>query len=373
MSDETDPTKIYSSKVKNVETGLQEFAKKQSVIKALPTKLTLQVFNFYNKQFLPIEIFLRLAQDLFPTVNFVDLRGIGDSSNPIYSLKLLEIIKKYPYINWHTVSHLRLNDEGFWKGAYDLGFIIGFVCEGVSDATISLCVEGVRMRTIKKNLQALRPSSHKENPKGHLYGITIIRKQNYQEIPEIISFLSENGIQEHQLKIIEEFRANDSDQVKDRELLIPVLNEAFERAMKCNIKLTLNDNDLLEKLDQNIVLEAGKYRHGYPVTPFPPNTKDVPDAAAWWSLNSTVTAKGRVAMAKKCFKPYHYGVVMSDGRVSACPHLMFPKLHELGDLNNKNFLEVWNSEKFQNFRKDLAEGKPTCDRCQWCFEYRTED
>lgn len=60
-------------------------------------------------------------------------------------------------------------------------------------------------------------------------------------------------------------------------------------------------------------------------------------------------------------------VVTWDGIVVPCCFDKDAK-HQLGDLKNQNFNELWKSFKYQNFRKSILKSRKEIDICKNCSE-----
>lgn len=72
-------------------------------------------------------------------------------------------------------------------------------------------------------------------------------------------------------------------------------------------------------------------------------------------------------LANKCWKMQHANVITWDGLVVPC---CFDKdaMHQLGNLKNQSFKEIWKNEHYQQFRADLLKGRSKIDICANCSE-----
>lgn len=72
-------------------------------------------------------------------------------------------------------------------------------------------------------------------------------------------------------------------------------------------------------------------------------------------------------LSNECWKLWHANVITFDGLVVPC---CFDKdaTHQLGDLKNQNFKEVWTNEKYRKFRADLMHSRKNIDICANCSE-----
>jgi radical SAM protein with 4Fe4S-binding SPASM domain len=68
-----------------------------------------------------------------------------------------------------------------------------------------------------------------------------------------------------------------------------------------------------------------------------------------------------------CWKMWHSCVITWDGKVVPC---CFDKdaRHQLGDLTQQSFEEIWNGEVYQNFRASLLKSRKEIDICTNCSE-----
>jgi radical SAM protein with 4Fe4S-binding SPASM domain len=68
-----------------------------------------------------------------------------------------------------------------------------------------------------------------------------------------------------------------------------------------------------------------------------------------------------------CWKMWHSCVITWDGKVVPC---CFDKdaSHQLGDVNENSFLEIWNSQPYNRFRASLLKSRSSIDICNNCTE-----
>lgn len=73
------------------------------------------------------------------------------------------------------------------------------------------------------------------------------------------------------------------------------------------------------------------------------------------------------ALLNHCWKLWHSTVITWDGKIVPC---CFDKdaQHQLGDLNNKTFSEIWQSELYQSFRSRILKSRKEIDICTNCSE-----
>lgn len=68
-----------------------------------------------------------------------------------------------------------------------------------------------------------------------------------------------------------------------------------------------------------------------------------------------------------CWRLWHAPVITWDGLVVPC---CFDKdaLHQLGDLKGRSFRDIWQNEKYRQFRQELLRGRKNIDICANCSE-----
>lgn len=79
------------------------------------------------------------------------------------------------------------------------------------------------------------------------------------------------------------------------------------------------------------------------------------------------TFKIKNELLNQCWKMWHSSVMTWDGRVVPC---CFDKdaQHQMGDLNTHSFSEIWQQERYQNFRSRLLQSRKEIDICTNCSE-----
>ncbi len=72
-------------------------------------------------------------------------------------------------------------------------------------------------------------------------------------------------------------------------------------------------------------------------------------------------------LANRCWKMQHANVITWDGLVVPC---CFDKdaMHQLGNLKNQSFKQVWHNENYKQFRRDLMQSRRNIDICANCSE-----
>jgi radical SAM protein with 4Fe4S-binding SPASM domain len=83
------------------------------------------------------------------------------------------------------------------------------------------------------------------------------------------------------------------------------------------------------------------------------------------NTDGSYTAKNK--LANRCWKMQHSNVITWDGLVVPC---CFDKdaTHQLGNLKNQSFKEVWKNDNYKQFRSELMKSRKNIDICANCSE-----
>lgn len=102
------------------------------------------------------------------------------------------------------------------------------------------------------------------------------------------------------------------------------------------------------------------YEHGNALIP-------TDDAFSRYRLLADGRYEPKASLHNHCWKLWHGAVITWDGLVVPC---CFDKdaTHQLGDLKQYSFSEIWRSEAYQNFRQQLFKGRDQIDICTNCTE-----
>lgn len=81
--------------------------------------------------------------------------------------------------------------------------------------------------------------------------------------------------------------------------------------------------------------------------------------------DGTYTIKNK--LLNQCWKMWHSCVFTWDGKVVPC---CFDKdaTHQMGDISNRPFTEIWHSDEYNHFRSSILKGRSQIDICTNCTE-----
>ncbi|MBK6610080.1 MAG: SPASM domain-containing protein [Sphingobacteriales bacterium] len=102
------------------------------------------------------------------------------------------------------------------------------------------------------------------------------------------------------------------------------------------------------------------YQNGNPLIP-------TIDIYARYAQKPNGTWQIKNSMLNQCWKLWHSCVITWDGRIVPC---CFDKdaQHQLGDLKQQSFTQIWQGAAYQNFRKAILKSRSEIDICANCSE-----
>jgi len=86
-----------------------------------------------------------------------------------------------------------------------------------------------------------------------------------------------------------------------------------------------------------------------------------------YKKNSDGSYSPKNKLANQCWKMQHANVITWDGLVVPC---CFDKdaMHQLGNLKNQSFKEIWKNDNYKQFRSELMKSRKNIDICANCSE-----
>jgi radical SAM protein with 4Fe4S-binding SPASM domain len=91
------------------------------------------------------------------------------------------------------------------------------------------------------------------------------------------------------------------------------------------------------------------------------------DKFSRYKKNAAGVFEAKNKMANRCWKLQHANVITWDGLVVPC---CFDKdaMHQLGNLKNQSFKQIWKNDNYKQFRKELTKSRKNIDICANCSE-----
>ena len=145
---------IWFEKSENIKVAMREFEERKLVVSTLPAKAIVELTqncNFrcimcpqsWDEKFakpnpdfnMPMDTFVRIGEQLFQKAIFVDLRGFGETTILPYWPEIVDYLESHPFCEWHLVTNLALPRDHTWTKMIELGFCLGFSCDGATKET----------------------------------------------------------------------------------------------------------------------------------------------------------------------------------------------------------------------------------------------
>jgi MoaA/NifB/PqqE/SkfB family radical SAM enzyme len=279
------------------------------------------------------ELFDRLAKDLFPYAQMVDLRGWGEST-------ILKNFENYLRITLDSGVKVRLvtNAHAMTGKLWDMFFegdnIVGVSFDSSSPEVFKKLGRGDYQKVVANIRHGV--SIRDERGRGEIYLLVVVSRHTLPDLPNIVRLAGDLGVRKvivNPIKVSNDSFANlryVADQIPS------VLNEAARQAKSLGVKLQVGSS-----LDQSLTVNYG--------------------------------------LPSVCGNPWSHALIDYAGRVGFCDHLINHPECTLGSLGENSFESIWNGRPFQDLRAQhiLAEAERALDdrfwKCTWCYNNRYQD
>lgn len=340
MSDE----RQYNSKLNK-----HEFNERKLVLKSRPRMVFLELTRTCNlfcsmcrgriindKEFFMNDFILdKIRKELFPYVEYFDLRGWGEST---LDDRLLDIVKeinnKSVKINLYT--NLTTRNEEYWKEIIINNVSLAISIESAREGRYEVFRRGGDFNKLVANLNAIMSVVNEKGLENIPFFTTVVSEENSEDISDIIDLAAKFGIKRVQLNTITKGSGNENDNYP-----------------QIGIKIQ-NNNKLM--LDLREIVNHSK-RSGVCVE----------IASNLFTMNDHNWGQ--------CIHPWTYTYIRFDGCVGFCDHLLAHNDSIMGNLNNDSFMDIWNNEKYLDIRskhlkQDFSHFRKVGIECDWCYGNR---
>lgn len=277
------------------------------------------------------ELFQRVADELFPTAEMVDLRGIGEST-------ILKDFSHYVEIASGFGVQLRIVTNGMnpspsvWEPLMASKAIVVVSCDSSDPQVFSELRRGGDLKRLIKTVKTITKYRDLYNvPRENIYLSCVVSQKNINHLSELLEFANELTL--------------------SKVILFPV-------SVPSTHPLKLNGVETISK-GLNIAIETAN------------------------SLNLTVQLGAALdealsikqSLKSHCINPWTYALIDYSGRVGFCDHLIGIKNYTFGSLLNDEFIKIWNNRKFRFLRFSHKHRKFPVRffDCRWCYKMRYVD
>ncbi|MBL7713900.1 MAG: SPASM domain-containing protein [Bdellovibrionales bacterium] len=389
-----DVKEIWRKKVDNYALAWSEFESKTLTPTSMPFKGIVELtqncnfrcimcpqswdpkFAKYKAEYnMPMDTFVKIAEQFFPYANFIDLRGFGETTILPWWPELVDYLENHPFIEWHLVTNLGLPRPQTWDKMIRTGFVLGFSCDGATKDVFESIRQRSNFDTICENLKTIQDAI-KKNQTGFLYFISTIQRKNIHELRALVEMAARYQVGEVQFKMVQPKDADQDPKKMNPDEIRLHCESAIDAALDLGVRVLFNDWTFTKGIDPKRVQAAANIDNRRSPRPFPAKPSFDPD---YWEqkgmpriFDQSIDSY-RVSVNQRCFKPFSYVYINYEAKMGTCNHMMFPDMLEMGDLKKQSMREIWNSPAYQKFRSDLLLATPTDHRCQWCFKHRMDD
>jgi MoaA/NifB/PqqE/SkfB family radical SAM enzyme len=285
---------------------------------------------------LPLPLFSEMAAALFPSADFVDLRGWGESTIIPDFERYLDVAQAYP-VRVKLITNGVARRPGLWARLGRDGITVGVSFDAADADLFHALRGGADLGQVIANLRMLvdaqRNAGH--DPGERLYFCITASGRNVGQLDRIVETGMALGVRRFK---IEPLHAADDD--PDRlERHADKIPPALARLAALS-----RDHDLMIELSASL-LPAG--------------------------------TRGD-AVRKTCIHPWEYLYINSRGRLGFCDHLNGRDEYTFGDWQTDGFAAFWNGAAMRRLRAEhlsrlSGDTITQCVDCNWCYERRYMD
>jgi MoaA/NifB/PqqE/SkfB family radical SAM enzyme len=325
-----------------------EFALGKTEVRAMPRILFVELTRFCNlacqmcrepqqigrEQKMSLELFERVAAELFPTAEIVDLRGWGESLILPEWPHRLAVARSYG-CEIRIVTNLSFHRPKTLEGLIEARAWVGISLDGAAQEVLAATRRGGRLSLIYENLGRLGAAYRAAGISSRLRLYTTCQRPNLASLENIVDIAEACGIPVVSLSPV----TVSPDSLVSIQGMSQQLEEAIHRAR-----------------------ERAALRH----------ITLVQTASLWEGQFAKETTE-------PCIHPWTHCYVAFDGNIGFCDHLigLHGDSYVLGNLLKTPFLKVWNGDAWQELRLEhLNARRATASHfaeCSWCYRNRFTD
>lgn len=275
--------------------------------------------------------FRRIANELFPTAELVDLRGWGESLILPDVLERMAVVRSFG-ARMRIVTNLAFRRDDVLRALALHDADVDVSLDTTDEAMLRRLRGGADRETILRNLRFLLEAY------GHPLRIRVlvaVQRPAIPTLPKLIEDLANLGVRRVTFFSVSAEPESELSLCHQESNLDAAVRECGRIAGEAKVALTLGT-----KLGSS-----------------PDNLAGIP----------------------ACLHPWAYCYFAYDGQVSFCDHLIGPSNADyiVGNLTATTFEEVWNGAALQRIRAEhLGERKPTVQQfrhCSWCYKEKHVD
>jgi MoaA/NifB/PqqE/SkfB family radical SAM enzyme len=291
----------------------------------------------YQSHIMSNSIFDKVAEELFPYAETIDLRGWGESLLlSDFPQRVASVMKAGCQLR--IMSNLSFERNDSLKALARANATVGISLDAAAQSVLSKVRAGANLNRIRHNIQNLARyyDDYGSDFRKVYISVTLV-PDNIDQVPKIVEFASQHRI--HQVR------------------LFP----------------GMLDNNYLLREPEDILRSQASLCCAFDIA----NQSAVDlwvGARLWPGMDCHVASYD-----SPCIHPWAYCFISWKGEVGFCDYLMGPgcEVHFVGNLAEETFESIWNGSKMQDIRSlHVHRTMKTNDatwRCEWCYNNRFVD
>ena len=321
---------------KNTELNMMELEQKKEILQSFPRRLVFELTNACNlncimcgrnsADFKPtifdMDVF-RSFEPLMDTVEEVTLMGWGEPTIHPHFVEMLQIINRHDARKYFCTNGMNLKNIKDAIFDYNVD-VFAVSLDGATDKTNGRIRRGSKIDQIVSDLREIVQIKKERGLKYPWINFVFCAMQsNIHELPDLVRLASEIGIEEVKVVYLTVFGKDlMNESLWGHEELV---HEVFEKAVQIGDEL-------------GVVLKLPHY---------------VGEDEAGDQLH------------KDCFVVWRDFFLGSDGFVRPC---MSTSVQFFQYDIEKSFMEIWNAQEYQNYRKFVNDQEKMDDSCKSCYQ-----
>lgn len=281
-------------------------------------------------------LFDRVAEELFPYAQIVDLRGWGEST----------ILTDFPHYLERTagsgcrpriVTNMTVGNADLWRGLVRHNAIIAISFDAATPETFARLRPGSRLPRILANLDVVVAEARAVGiTLDDVYFNVVMQADALDEVHRIVDIAADRGLRRVHVNPVTTAPGDPKHLSRHLAGVHAALERLMDRSRATGVEVTLG-----AAVDETMA-----------------------DAAA---------------VAKRCTHPWVYCLVNQAGAVGFCDHLIGDGTEQylLGDLRRETFEDIWNGLAYQELRQRHVRWQDGLgeqfEECNWCYRNRYID
>lgn len=320
---EAGPLELTELRRQNQELNIQEYERRETVLKSRPLALFIELTQNcnlrcpmcrYGEKYrpelnMPVEMYERVAEELFPSAYLVDLRGWGESTMLPYFGRIVADTLSYR-VQLRLVTNGQINRPGVWDIMMRAHGIVAVSCDAADPDLFAILRAGGTVERLKKTVRTIVAARDRHGaPRESVHFNTCASRDNLHDLPRLVEMAAELGVARVVIHP-----------------LVSHLNDPSHLRHDLDGAADAYEKTVARGRTEGVVVQIG----AAPDTPLA-----IPD----------------LVRRPPCIHPWSYAYVSYDGGVGFCDHMIGSKRWALGSIIGHSFEEIWNGPGWTGIRQ----------------------